>query len=91
MPRRPTVYELRSSPGKIWIPRQRLPVKRVGTIISLRGETALGLAKLILASQKKIVSFRVRRPDRGQTAFGLAQLILASQKKIVSFRIVRPD
>jgi hypothetical protein len=59
--KQPGIGELRSSHGKIWIACQRLPVKRVGTVKGVCGETALGLAKLILASQEKIVSFRVMR------------------------------
>src|SRR5207248_11622548 len=51
--------QLRSCFSKVWIACQRLSVKRVGTIVGVRGQTTFGLAKLILTSQIKIVCLRV--------------------------------
>ena len=61
MPPQATPRELRSGFGKVWIACQRLPVKRVGPIIGACGQAALSLPKLILASQKKVVSFCIVR------------------------------
>ena len=53
MPRQPTIHERSGSLDKIWIALQRLPVKPVRTIVGVRGQSALGLVKLILTSQEK--------------------------------------
>src|SRR5215471_18073365 len=48
--RQSSAREFCSGLGKVWIECQRLPVKRVGTIICVWGQTALCLVKLILTA-----------------------------------------
>ena len=62
-----------SSRSKIWIALQRLAVKRVCTIVCIRGQTTLCLVKLILGSKEKIVSFRIRVRTAARTCDSLAK------------------